>query len=116
MKGIIFENNQYFAQIGEINRLVMESVKRIIMTSPGERPNLLDFGVGAKNFLFSSISYLTEHEIDRMKSVLEYYEPRIIINTLEFKKVEDSKIKCLISYVIKEYYIDVQEFDFIIGN
>ena len=62
-----------------------QNFKNLLLTSPGERVMIPDFGVGLKRLLFKNVSFQLKNEIsDRIYTQTEKYMPVLIINEVEF--------------------------------
>lgn len=67
---------------GEAN--IRESMRVILMTEPGERLRLPQFGAGLGRFLFEPNIVVTHTLIrERIKDALERWEPRIRVESVE---------------------------------
>ena len=107
MKGITFENTFAFAEIGSTEKLINESIKRIVMTGPNERPNFLDFGFGIKRYLFQSLGTISAEFKPLLKAKIETYEPRILIQDIQVLQGDNiNKVVIKFKYVIKTSYLD----------
>jgi phage baseplate assembly protein W len=66
---------------GEVN--IREAIRIILMTEPGERLRLRDFGGGLPQFLFEPNTVTTHRLIqDRIARVLDVWEPRISVESI----------------------------------
>ena len=115
MKGILFEDEYEFATIGETERLIAESIKRIVMTNPGERVNNLDFGFGIKNYLFQGMDTIQLEFKKNLTSQIEANEPRVLVKEILFNKISEHSIKIRFIYVIRESYLNEQFLDLEVG-
>ena len=76
------------------NKLILENVKRILLTKRGERVKELEFGSNVKEYLF-----MPEINIDdvllEVKNSIERCEPRVKVTeaTLEYSQDEEFKVK-----------------------
>lgn len=106
MRGIgidVGENN--FATIKNLDGLVRESLKRILLTRVGERPGHLDFGIGLQKYVFSPMSYVSSNEFrEAIKTKIEMYEPRIFVTRLDFETTDVNSIRMILGYIIKDEY------------
>jgi len=67
-----------------------QNLKNVILTSPGERVMLPDFGVGVRRYLFQNQSSHTVSELrGRIREQIETYLPAVSIKELEVYFVED---------------------------
>jgi|10_taG_2_1085330.scaffolds.fasta_scaffold00076_44 hypothetical protein len=66
-------------------QLSRQNLKMVIMTNPGERIMIPDFGVGIKTYLFENATQATFDEIeDEIKDQVSKYLPYMIINSIQF--------------------------------
>lgn len=73
---------------GEDN--VRDSIRAILLTEPGERLMLPDFGAGLRSFLFEPNTVSTRRAIaDRIKRALTRWEPRIRLETVSVEEHQD---------------------------
>jgi len=92
---------------GEIAEVINFNIKSVILTHPGERRSDVNFGVGARKYLFqynsSQISEFEELEDEINKQITEYV-PYIIIDDLFVSTIENSPnaIKIVLQYTIPE--------------
>jgi phage baseplate assembly protein W len=99
----ISENGD-FATNQNIKELVKQNFKNLLLTIPGERIMLPDFGVGAKKFLFETRGAgKLENIIGIIQSQVSVYMPYIdIVNvTLNDNMESDQIISIKIEYYIK---------------
>ena len=100
MKGLGFYENDFFI-IKTDSDLIAESVKRILMTSKGERVGLPFFGVGLKRRLFEPGDILESEGIEKeINDQIEEYEPRVTSENISVD-IEDNYMSVSISYKIK---------------
>ena len=64
-----------YEHIMEIRELVKQNMRMVLLTNPGERVMLPDFGVGIRGLLFENIS-----DLDR----IQFYEGRISSQVAEY--------------------------------
>tara|TARA_R100000152_G_C6624467_1_gene74090 strand:+ start:46 stop:435 length:390 start_codon:yes stop_codon:yes gene_type:complete len=78
------------SQLGyEMNKSLIEVVRQnltmLILTSPGERIMIPDFGVGLKRFLFENINpTIKDLIVQRIKEQVKLYMPAVLINKIIF--------------------------------
>ena len=83
------ETDGYYALTKTIAANTKQNFKNLLLTSPGERVMIPDFGVGLRNHLFSNQHETIEAEISsRIESQTEAYLPYIEINNIEFTRHE----------------------------
>ncbi len=65
---------------------ILQSVKTIVLTSPGEKPFLPSFGVGADDFLFELNDNSSKSDLrDRIISNIQRFEPRVEVQQLRIE-------------------------------
>ena len=68
----------------EVNDLVKQNIKMILLTAPGERMMITNFGVGLRNYLFEMPTQQVFSEIKaRARTQLSQYSPPISIQSME---------------------------------
>ena len=71
--------NQNFKEVARQN------LKMVILTSPGERIMIPEFGVGIRNYLFENVNNSTFNAIrQRIENQVASYLPYITIRNIEF--------------------------------
>lgn len=74
-----------------ISQNIKQNFKNLILTSPGERVMIPDFGVGLRRMLFDNLSFQLKSEIsDRIQSQVSQFMPFLNVNEIEFFDREDS--------------------------
>tara|TARA_Y100000114_G_scaffold104583_1_gene97841 strand:- start:25057 stop:25428 length:372 start_codon:yes stop_codon:yes gene_type:complete len=64
---------------------IQQNFKNLVLTAPGERVMIPDFGVGLRNYLFESNELSTQSEIaEKINEQVNTYMPFINIDDLEF--------------------------------
>ena len=111
MKGMSFYEHDFFV-IKTDYELAAESITRIIMTNPGERVDLPFFGVGLKNRLFEPLDTDSEGQIENdIREQIETYEPRVIIETIEFNPIEEQNtLEIKIGFILQGDNISDERF------
>lgn len=111
MKGVAFYDRDFFV-IKSDYELIAESVTRIVMTNPGERPGLPFMGVGLKGRLFEPLDDITNQEIEiDIRNQIEDYEPRCDIISLNFDQIEDENaLSVKIGFILKGDRIEDERF------
>ena len=85
------EEDGYYALTKTIAANTKQNFKNLLLTSPGERVMIPDFGVGLRNYLFSNQHETVEAVISsRIESQTATYLPYIEINNIEFTRNEPS--------------------------
>lgn len=88
VKSISLKSNNGIEFLEE-NEILLERVGRIIMTSPYERINSPLFGSLTETFLFQLPNVLMQNLELHLKQRIEYYEPRLIVNSSSIKINKD---------------------------
>ena len=97
--GIGFYDEDFFV-IKTDKDLISESIKRILMTNIGERPNNPFFGVNLKNFVFEPDDDITKNQIiTNIKQQIQSNEPRANISSIDITE-EDNCIKFFIKFTL----------------
>jgi|7_EtaG_2_1085326.scaffolds.fasta_scaffold02388_2 hypothetical protein len=66
-----------------IRELALQNLKMVLLTSPGERVAIPDFGVGIRRFIFEQLTPATLARIEsRIRSQVSEYLPAIRINSV----------------------------------
>ena len=101
-----------YAPIKLIDDVVKQNLKMLVLTAPGERVMIPDFGVGLRNYLFSNRAETLEADIAyRIESQVEKYLPFITINNIEFFDIQENfenpeapnTINMLVEYSIPDF-------------
>ena len=101
MKSIgLYDNG--FLKIKEGVDVIKESVRRILLTSPGEYVGNLNFGSDLKRLLFNSESILNEDIEIAIRNAIRKYEPRVTVIQLDVNKKEDFVASVELILQIKE--------------
>jgi len=80
---------------------VKQNFKNLILTSPGERVMLTNFGVGIRNFLFQNNSTILQNDITiRISEQVETYMPFVRIDNIEFIEETELMIGLRIFYSV----------------
>lgn len=62
-----------------------QNFKNLLLTSPGERVMVPDFGVGLRHALFNNLSFQLKNEISaKINTQVEKYMPFVAVNEVEF--------------------------------
>ncbi len=79
------DEDGFYSLTKTLNDNIKQNVKNIMLTSPGERVMISDFGVGIRNFLFEIDSFENQNRISRrIREQFSEYLPFIEINSIEF--------------------------------
>ncbi|MFW6225426.1 MAG: GPW/gp25 family protein [bacterium] len=107
MKGIAIYDTDFFS-VKSDRDLVIESIKRILLTSPGEHVGNLSFGSYIKDYLFNFENIIIEDIEQEITRALNRWEPRIILNNIEAIVAETAhKISVKIEATISETYENI---------
>jgi hypothetical protein len=89
---------------GEVKDLIKQNLKMIILTNPGERVMMPDFGVGIMQLLFENYhdTETTSYFKGRIIEQIDTYLPSIIMESVDFfdSEVDANKISIRIHYSI----------------
>jgi phage baseplate assembly protein W len=81
-----------YGLISSYNEEVKQNFKNLLLTCPGERMMIPDFGVGLRNFLFEPRSQAVPKIRQRVHGQVARYMPFIRINKLHFNHNIDPEI------------------------
>lgn len=107
MQGIgLYDNDNNFLAIKKDKDLVIENVKRVLLTLPGENVGNLEFGCRIREYLFDFENYLIEDLEQVIISALTRWEPRVKILGVNIKVDEEQKekIHVTLDLVLTETY------------
>lgn len=81
---------------------IKQSIKTLLFLNLYEKPYNVDINVGLKYYLFENINIIDSQTIkENIRTVLEDYETRIILNNVElFYMEKDNSIAITIEYTI----------------
>ncbi len=83
---------------------IEQAMQIILLTAPGERPMLPDFGAGLRNYVFEPNSAATRARIaDAVRKSLIDWEPRITVENVEVTPGDnaDNEILIHVDYVVR---------------
>ena len=88
-------------KLAELNEVVRFNIKNIILTNPGERIMLPDFGVGIKQALFENSSYelLTVIQ-ERIVEQIGFYASYLTILELTINPIDEMSLNIKLKYEI----------------
>ena len=92
-----------FTMIDDFHSLIRQNLKMIILTNPGERVMIPDFGVGIQSYLFENFSETTYTQIENdVKQQAAKYLPVISVNRLNFdnSSPDSNTLQVSIEYTI----------------
>jgi hypothetical protein len=79
------------------DRELEESIRLILGTAPGERPMRPEFGCGVHEFVFDTVDASTIGKMElAIREALDRWEPRVIVETVEFELDEISEGRLII--------------------
>lgn len=88
-----------------VQQIAKQNLKMLILTSPGERVMIPNFGVGIKRFLFSQDSEQLRENINlEIYNQAKVFMPYITINELVFSPVDSNDYNTL--FISIRYTID----------
>jgi len=83
---------------------IEQAIQIILLTAPGERPMLPDFGAGLRSYVFEPNSAATHARIaDAVRKSLIDWEPRITVENVEVTPGDDADNQILVhvDYVVR---------------
>ena len=83
---------------------IEQAIELILATAPGERPMRPEFGCGVHDFVFDTIDASTIGKMElAIREALDRWEPRVIVETVEFEldEVSDGRLIIDIGYRIR---------------
>ena len=92
-----------FTMNDDFHSLIRQNLKMIILTNPGERVMIPDFGVGIQSYLFENFSETTYTQIENdVKQQAAKYLPVINVNRLNFdnSSPDSNTLRVSIEYTI----------------
>jgi phage baseplate assembly protein W len=94
-QGCLQEETDYSAH-------VVELIKQVLFTSPGERINRPDFGCGVKRMVFAPNSEVVASlaQVTIIDSLQRWLDPVITVNTVTVKALEEV-LQILVVYTLK---------------
>jgi phage baseplate assembly protein W len=86
-----YQMNKSFIEV------VRQNLTMLILTSPGERVMIPDFGVGLKRYLFENVTPSLKDSIrQKIKEQVGLYMPAVLINKIVFDESEMNSNKLFI--------------------
>ncbi len=80
---------QWSFNIGQDLGVLQSSVQQILLTEPGERVNLPDFGCAIRQFLYEGLDAITGGDIqDEVRRAVETWEPRVSVASVRVARDE----------------------------
>ena len=97
----ITEDNAGY-KLADLQETVRFNVKNIILTNPGERIMIPDFGVGIMNLLFEQASFeIINDAKQRIIEQITTYAPYITIIRLSIRPIDEISINIKLNYEIE---------------
>ncbi|MAG27243.1 hypothetical protein CMI47_17050 [Candidatus Pacearchaeota archaeon] len=94
-----------YMMIRNIRKLIKQNLKMLILTNPGERIMVPEFGVGIKRYLFENYGQGTEGAINKkIKEQVKIYLPVVSIVQISFGTADrdNNRLGVSIAYAIPE--------------
>lgn len=80
---------------------IRQNIKNILLTTPGERVMLSDFGVGLRNYLFENNTFALQNDISRaISDQFDTYLPFVEVDSLEFIDEDDQLVGIKLFYSV----------------
>jgi len=93
-----------FGHIIELRELVKQNMKMVLLTNPGERVMMPDFGVGIMQLLFENLSDVetVSYFQGRIKEQIQAHLPYVEIVEVEFdeSKIDSNRVAIRLKYYI----------------
>jgi phage baseplate assembly protein W len=87
-----------FAELTTARQAVQQQMKNLLLTSPGERVMLPDFGVGLKRYLFENLDRSVLGSIEtRIRKQVAKYLPYVNLKSVTFESALDSGINSVVT-------------------
>ena len=87
---LALDDGDGFGMIKDIQDMIRQNLKMLILTNPGERMMDPEFGVGMKQFLFQNYSENVYGEIDsKIREQVSIYIPAVKIQDVKFYSIEE---------------------------
>jgi len=103
-----------FGMIKQVRAMVNQNLKMLILTNPGERTMIPEFGVGIKQFLFESFESDVYSRIDnRIRAQVQEFMPIVTVEEVNFYSLEpdSNKVSFRLVYSIPSIAVtDLLEF------
>lgn len=70
--------------------LVKQNLKMLLLTAPGERIMIPEFGVGLRNYLFENDTTQTRNQVEaKIRNQVKTYMPFVEVSAVNFNSVQD---------------------------
>jgi phage baseplate assembly protein W len=108
------EEDGYYALTKTVAANTKQNFKNLLLTSPGERVMIADFGAGLRNYLFSNQYDTIEADITfRIEDQTSRFMPFVEINNIEYARFEpDYTQSSLTNHLGVKIYYSVPSFNF----
>jgi phage baseplate assembly protein W len=73
----------------EFEALALQNFKNLILTAPGERMMMPEFGVGLRNYLFLQDSEIESEINQKIREQAKFYMPYLTIHDIAFERALD---------------------------
>ena len=94
---LAFDSELGYQMNKSLLEVVRQNLKMLILTSPGERVMIPNFGVGLKRFLFENVTPSLKDSINqKIKEQVRLYMPAVLINKVIFDDREMNRNKLFI--------------------
>jgi len=81
-----------YTMIDDFSTLIKQNLKMLVLTNPGERVMIPDFGVGISRYLFENFSSSIYSEIEtEIRNQVEKYLPVVTIRKIRFDDREQDR-------------------------
>jgi len=106
VNGIVPPDNLNYASIHDtisIGEVIRQSIKRILMTTPGERVMQPEFGCKLKSLVFEPNDTVLVGDIHYIcKEALKRWEPRVTVDFIDVKQnIDQHEVVIMIKYTNK---------------
>lgn len=100
-----------FTRIKTFNRLVKQNLKMLILTIPGERVMIPEYGVGLKKYLFSNYNPSIFGEIQqKISEQVAIYLPAVTIKDIQFNDSSPDQSLLSIRIVYSVPQLGIQDY------
>jgi len=103
-----------FTMIADFHSLIKQNLKMLLLTNPGERVMIPDFGVGIQSYLFENFSETTYVQIENdIREQVGKYLPVVTVGRLSFdnSSPDTNTLKISLQYSIPALNVkDLLEF------
>tara|TARA_B100000212_G_scaffold330529_1_gene296851 strand:+ start:522 stop:890 length:369 start_codon:yes stop_codon:yes gene_type:complete len=99
-----------FTMISNLDVLIKQNFKMLILTNPGERVMIPDFGVGITQYLFENFSDSTFLDIEnRIKQQVAKYLPVVILGSINFDSSDQDANKLGVSITYQVPALNIKD-------